>query len=345
MVDQVLTDPRTTPAVLLRAGEVVLPALRQALTALHPDLAVMAGYHCGLSDRHGLPVPARSGKMLRPALVLLASRTVTASVTSPPAEVVAGAVVVQLVHEFSLLHDDIMDRDRTRRGRPAAWAVYGAGKALLVGDAVLALAVSLLAEHIEAEAVLAEALVRLCTGQADDLFSLTSATVTVADWERMAGGKTGALIAASCRIGAVLAGADRETVAVLGAAGTQLGLAFQAIDDWLGIWGDPRTTGKPVGADIAARKRSLPVVAGLANPAGRSTRRLAALLTSARELTADDILSVTTLLEQMHADEYTRGYARQHATVALDTLATLTIPREVWWDWADLIAFLTARVS
>jgi geranylgeranyl diphosphate synthase type I len=327
------------------ARSLTLPTLRRAIGTLHPDLAVVAGYHCGLTDQHGRPVTAGGGKMLRPALVFLSARTTGPPATHPDAEgVVAGAVAVQLVHEFSLLHDDIMDRDRTRRGRPTAWTVYGLDTALLAGDALLALAVSILAKHSQAAAVMADAMVGLCAGQADDLAFEAGSTVTVADWERMAAGKTGSLICAACQIGALLADADRRTTAVLGTVGTQLGLAFQAMDDWLGVWGNPQVTGKPAGADIAARKCSLPIAAALTDPSP-AARTLAAILAVDGELTTDDLVAATTALEQTSAGQTTRRHVRQHIARARAALAELTIPPVLRQEWDHLISFLTTRTT
>jgi geranylgeranyl diphosphate synthase, type I len=345
MASPVVAGKQVVPAVLTQVRDHTMPSLRQAITTLHPDLAHVAGYHCGLVDQHGRPDPGGGGKMLRPALVLLAARSVWAPSTSPPTEaVVAGAVAVQLVHEFSLLHDDIMDHDRVRRGRPTAWTVYGIDTAILTGDALLALAVSLLADYPAAEAVLAEAMVGLCAGQADDLTSRSRPIGTVADWERMAAGKTAALISAACRIGAVVAGADDRTATILAVAGTQLGLAFQARDDWLGIWGDPKVTGKPVGADIAARKHSLPITVALAEP-GPAAHTLAAILSTDGDLTADDITAATMILDHAHADETTLHHVRDHVTRARACLAPLTVASGTRRDWDDLITFLTARTT
>lgn len=335
------TLPRV-PASLAESRDLTLPMLRQAVSTLHPDLARVAGYHCGLTDRHGRPVTtSEGGKMLRPALVFLAARTTGAA--APAGNVVAGAVAIQLVHEFSLLHDDIMDRDRTRRGRPTAWTVYGTDAALLTGDVLLALAMSVIAGHPLGAAVLAEAVLQLCAGQADDLALGTRSEATVADWERMASGKTGALIAASCRIGALLGGGTNHAATTLETVGGHLGLAFQAVDDWLGIWGERTRTGKPVGADIAARKRSLPITVTLAQ-SGTVARALAATLATPGDLTADDIAKATAAMDHAHAGEITQEHARRHAARARTGLTSLGVS-PVHRDWDELITFLTARTT
>ncbi|MFC3453790.1 polyprenyl synthetase family protein [Amycolatopsis speibonae] len=346
MANPTVTGVPAVPAALERARETSLPVLRRAIATLHPDLAAVAGYHCGLTDQHGRPVTAGGGgKMLRPALVLLSARTTeTPARTSPSEAVVAGAGAVQLVHEFSLLHDDIMDRDRTRRGRATAWTVYGTDTALLAGDVVMALAISMLGDHPPAAAALAEAVVCLCAGQAEDLALGTRSAVTVADWERMATGKTGALIAASCRVGALLGGGDDGIATALSDIGEHLGLAFQAVDDWLGIWGNSAATGKPVGADIAARKRSLPITATLSTP-GAASQTLAAILDTPGNLTVGDIAEAIAALDHANAGEFTRHHAQRHTTHIRTALGALDLPPEVRRDWDDLVTFLTTRTT
>jgi geranylgeranyl diphosphate synthase type I len=331
-------QPEQRAGILPLAAALTTPAIFRAIGGLHPRLRAVAGYHCGLTDRHGVPMAARRGKMLRPALVFLAARSVGSGVE----RAVAGATAVQLVHEFSLLHDDIMDGDPERRGRLAAWRVFGTSAALLTGDALLASAVANLDGLPAAQSELAAAMTRLCWGQAEDLH--TGPEPSIAHWEQLAAAKSGALLAASCRIGALLADADPTSTAELGRCGFHLGLAFQAIDDWLGIWGDPASTGKPVGTDIAARRPCLPVVFGLADP-GPASRQLTELLLVESVPTLSDFASVVAALDLSHAGESTLAYARRHATLALDCLATVPMPPAVLAEWAELISFLTARTA
>jgi geranylgeranyl diphosphate synthase type I len=163
-----------------------------------------------------------------------------------------------------------MDRDATRRHRPTAWTVFGDADAILAGDALQALALRMLAEDPHpaspaAAARLAACVVELCEGQHADtaLERRPPDEVTLTEVLTMAEAKTGALLGCACAVGALYAGAATEAVEALDAFGRQAGLAFQLIDDVIGIWGDPDRTGKPAGADLAARKKSLPVVAAL----------------------------------------------------------------------------------
>ena len=178
------------------------------------------------------------------------------------------AVAVELVHNFSLLHDDIMDNDTERRHRPTAWTVFGVGAAILAGDALLALAQDMLLEdgHPQgawAARCLSAAVQRLIGGQGSDLAFEKREDVTLAECLDMAGDKTAALMACACSIGAVHLGAPPALAMGLAGFGAHVGLAFQLTDDLLGIWGAPEVTGKPVRADLRARKKSLPVVAAL----------------------------------------------------------------------------------
>lgn len=263
------------PEGVTRGREAFRVALADALDRLHPRLRLVAAYHRGWVDADGRPLDASGGKLLRPALALLGAEAVGAG----SAVAMPGAVASELVHDFSLLHDDLMDGDTERRHRPTAWVVFGLGPAVLAGDALLSLAVDLVQEvqtpgGRRAERILARAVSRLVHGQADDLEFETRQDVTVADYLAMAGGKTSALLACAASIGAALAGAPAATVDALADYGEHLGLAFQLVDDLLGLWGDPDVTGKPVLSDLRARKKSAPVVMALATggPGGQRLR-------------------------------------------------------------------------
>jgi geranylgeranyl diphosphate synthase, type I len=266
------------PPVVGEAAGIVLPALREACERLSPQIAAVVGYHVGWLDTGGRPADLRGGKSVRGALALCSARAAGADASAG----IPGAVAVELVHTFSLLHDDIMDGDRERHGRPAAWAAFGQARAILAGDAALALAYRVLldAGPVGGGAALeslATATERLIDGQALDLDLGGRVDATPEDCIRMCAGKTGALLECAASIGAVLAGAGRAVVEPLAAFGGHLGLAFQAVDDLLGIWGDPAVTGKPVFGDLVQRKTSLPVAIAL-GAGGEDGRELANLL-------------------------------------------------------------------
>ncbi len=250
-------------ALLERVRDDVEPRMRAVMAELPVALRRVGGYHLGWWDERGNALHGMGGKAVRAALTLAASRALGGDGAA-----LTGAVAVELVHNFTLLHDDVMDRDSLRRHRPAAWAVFGTADAILAGDALQALAVQVLARdpHPAARPALdrlAGCMIEMCTGQSTDCAFEQRTDITLGQCEAMALGKTGSLLGGACAIGALYAGAAPGVAAALDAFGRQLGLAFQLVDDILGIWGDPAVTGKPAGADLLSRKKSLPVVAAL----------------------------------------------------------------------------------
>ncbi|MER5469718.1 family 2 encapsulin nanocompartment cargo protein polyprenyl transferase [Streptomyces sp. NPDC002685] len=259
-------DGQEAAGILERARASVDPELRKAIDSLPGSMRRIALYHFGWEQADGTPAVGNAGKAIRPALVLTAVR----ALGGRHGTAVRAAAAVELIHNFTLLHDDVMDRDTTRRHRPTAWTVFGDADAILAGDALQALAQRLLAEDPHpassaAAARLAGCVVELCAGQHTDtaMERLGPGEVTLEECLAMAEAKTGALLGSACAIGGLYAGAGPEDVEALDAFGREAGLAFQLIDDVIGIWGDPSRTGKPAGADLAVRKKSLPVVAAL----------------------------------------------------------------------------------
>ncbi|MER7578002.1 polyprenyl synthetase family protein [Streptomyces sp. NPDC126514] len=331
--------PAARLSCLTEARDLVGPALRGAVYRLPEPARLIAGYHLGWWDEHGQPVDGDSGKAIRAALVLLAARAVGGS----PAAAVPAAVAVELVHNFSLLHDDVMDGDRMRRGRAASWSVFGSAEAILTGDAMLSLAFSVLSEA-DARAggrerglpMLMKAVFELVEGQGQDLAFEKRADVTLAECLAMASGKTASLLACASGLGALFGGGEPSRIEALQRFGRDLGLAFQLVDDLLGIWGDPQRTGKPAGADLFSRKKSLPVVAALMNDSAAADE-LARLYLSTKLLGADEVARAAGLVEEAggrrwasrEAEKYLRAAAsHMHAVQpdpeAADELLRLT---------------------
>ncbi|WP_328540780.1 family 2 encapsulin nanocompartment cargo protein polyprenyl transferase [Streptomyces sp. NBC_00344] len=260
------TEGHEAAALLEHTRAVVDPELRAALQTLPRPLRRIAMYHFGWEHADGTPAAGQAGKAIRPALVLAAVQAVGGNT----GRAVGAAAAVELAHNFTLLHDDVIDRDTTRRHRATAWTVFGIPDAIVVGDAMQALALRLLADDGHPAAVaaagrLATCVIELCAGQHSDCAFETRDDVSLAECLTMAEAKTGALLGCACAIGALYGGAGPEEAAAMDAFGREAGLAFQLIDDLIGIWGEPATTGKPAGADLAAHKKSLPVVAALAS--------------------------------------------------------------------------------
>jgi geranylgeranyl diphosphate synthase, type I len=268
--------------VLERARDKMQPLMREAIARLNPSLRDVISYHLGWTDASGNPAAVKGGKGIRAALA-----TLSAEATWADADVGApGGVAVELVHNFSLLHDDLMDGDVERRHRPTVWTLWGPSAALIAGDALSTLAIDVLLRTPNpaapaAAAALVEATSEMIAGQADDLAFEARRSVSVEECMGMSTAKTGALLGCAASIGAILAGAPPTTVQALRDFGRHLGVAFQAVDDLLGIWGDPATTGKPIGNDIRQRKKSMPLVAALA-AGDDEARELESILFDAR---------------------------------------------------------------
>jgi geranylgeranyl diphosphate synthase type I len=317
------------PDSLERGRLLVEPALRAAVARLHPSLARVAAYHRGWVDADGTPTDAGGGKALRPALALLGAQAAGV----PAAAAVPAGVAVELVHDFSLLHDDLMDSDTERRHRPTAWTVFGPARALLAGDGMLAVAYQLL-DSAAAQGLLARAVDRLVSGQADDLEFEGRTDVTYSDYLAMSMGKTGALLGAAACLGAALGPATLEQLAALTEYGEQVGLAFQLVDDLLGIWGDPAVTGKPVLSDVRSRKKSAPIVLAAAESA-----QVRAYLEGADAEPA----AIAEAIEATGARERVRAEVAVHVERAGRALAGATLEPAAVAELLRTAAYVTGR--
>ncbi len=226
----------------------------------------MLTYHLGWTgDGAG---EQATGKRIRPLLLLLTA----ASCGMDWKKALPAAAAVELVHNFSLVHDDIQDNSPKRRGRPTVWVKWGSPLAINVGDALFALSTLALTDlghefpHdrvLESIRILQQTCLDLTRGQYLDMSFEDRSDVKVEDYWLMVTGKTASLLSASCQIGATLGDADESTEEAYRSFGHFLGLAFQVQDDILGIWGDENVTGKSTASDLIERKKSLPVLVGL----------------------------------------------------------------------------------
>jgi geranylgeranyl diphosphate synthase type I len=340
-----------TAETLDRSRELVAPALRQAVERLDPSTRLVVSYHLGWSDEHGTPIDSNPGKTLRPALALLAAE----AVTGRPEPGLPGAVAVELVHNFSLLHDDLMDRDTERRHRKTVWALWGDATAVLAGDALLSLAHEVLTDGDSpygqaAGQALAVATRELIRGQVQDLAFERRDDVTLDECLDMAAGKTGALLAVSATMGAILAGAPEPLVSALSRFGAQLGMAFQLVDDVLGIWGAPTVTGKPVYSDLIARKKTLPVTWSL-DHGGDAGRELAAWLSRDNWQpqdggpTEDELRYAARLIERAGGRDWAVGEAHDRIGLAEEALDDAGLDPVVRRRLGEVARFVIERQS
>ena len=335
----------TSPPILARARELVEPALRKAIGSLDPHLRTPVEYHFGWAEPDGTPIDrgarGTAGKAVRPALAILGAEAVGGEAEAA----VPGAVALELIHNFSLIHDDIMDGDRIRRHRRTVWDVYGVGDAVIVGDALHTLAFRvLLDEGTPAAAAampkLTEATAAMIAGQAQDLALDRRSDGTLAECVLMERNKTAALLGGSVAVGALLGGAPPGTAATLERFGVELGLAFQAIDDVLGIWGDPQVTGKPVGSDLRERKKSLPVMLAIA-AGGELARRLRVALQ--HDLTNDVIAELSGQLAGAGIRVEVEARADVHVAAALESLDAHPFDPAAAAELRELARFVVAR--
>ncbi|MER5598085.1 polyprenyl synthetase family protein [Streptomyces sp. NPDC002265] len=342
-------DAVDVTALLERGRTLATPVLRAAVDRLAPPMDTVSAYHFGWIDAEGNPTAGDGGKAVRPALAVL-----SAEVTGAAPEVgVPGAVAVELVHNFSLLHDDLMDGDEQRRHRDTVWKVHGPAQAILVGDALFALANEVLLELGTVEAGratrrLTSASRALIDGQAQDISYEHRDRVSVEECLEMEGNKTGALLACASSIGAVLGGADDRTADTLERYGYHLGLAFQAVDDLLGIWGDPESTGKQTWSDLRQRKKSLPVVAALAAGGPASTRLGEILAADAKSsdfatFSEEEFAARAALIEEAGGREWTAQEARRQHTIAIEALNAVDMPEQVRARFTALADFVVVR--
>jgi geranylgeranyl diphosphate synthase type I len=307
----------TVPPAVEDIRAALTAAMRVAVDRLPPAIAGVVQYHLGWRDAEGRITGSDGGKAVRPAIVLLAARAVGGTTEGA----MPGAVALELVHNYSLIHDDVMDGDRERRHRPTVWAVFGIPRAIVAGDALVALAHELLLElpsaaGSRAALELTRATAEMIAGQDDDLAFEARGDVTVEECVTMCGRKTGALLACAGVLGAVLGGGDQAAVEALRTFGANVGLAFQAVDDVLGVWGRPEVTGKPAASDLRQRKKTLPVAHALTTATGPE---LAEVLRSG-DLGNGSMDRAVALLDRAGSRAWSEDLAARHLHAAVGAL-------------------------
>ncbi len=272
----------------------------------------MIRYHFGYAaDQSGGP----RGKRLRSRLLL----HVVASEGARLEDGLDAAAAVEILHNYSLVHDDIEDGDAVRHGRETVWSRYGSAHGINTGDTMCAISYLTLLEGAWPPARIAEMTRRLhganlamCAGQARDLAFERLDTVTEDEYLAMIDGKTAALFAVACELGALAAGCDATRAGEYATLGRAFGRAFQLQDDALGVWGLSGATGKPSGADLARRKWSYPIVWALGQPPSAERTIVAERYASGNALTPGDVADVTAALDAMGADAATELAVKRH---------------------------------
>lgn len=308
------------PTVLQRHRQPVAARMRALLAPYRGGVYDLVEYHLGWRDGEGRPCDGHDGKMMRPALCLAAAAAFDTEDCALNA-----AAALELLHAFSLVHDDIEDGDELRRHRPTLWAAHGVPLALNAGDSLFALAHRALDESVaslppartlQARRIFDDACLRMIEGQHLDLQFESREEVSLDEYLAMVRRKTGALIGASLALGAVCAGAEEQDVETLRDAGVEIGVAFQAVDDGLSVWGDAAVTGKAAGNDAGRGKKSLPAV--LARERGLP-------------------------VEAPAVREAVRSEAQRHASSAREAIRSTGARAEAVAELEQLIAFTLSR--
>lgn len=332
------------PAVLLRYRDDILSHL-QGISRGDSLLYRMMRFQLGFEDESGQALPGGLGKALRPAVCLFTCEVLGADWR----KALPAATALELVHSFSLVHDDIQDRDEERRHCPTLWMLWGVGQAINAGDAFHTLAMRAVSElrgaGVPAERVtrahglLSQATFEMIEGQCLDLQYEERFDLTSRDYLLMISRKTGALIDCAFGLGALVGGADEETLGVFRRAGRHLGLAFQIRDDLLGIWGEPSEMGKPA-SDLWRKKRTLPVIYAMEFPDSRA--RVQEFL-RCEPLTDEEVYDLRSVLEKTGADRYAAELGEKEGRSALDSLREIELPGWALEAYEELVNFSVYR--
>lgn len=291
------------------------------------QLYQMMAYHFGWLDESLRPQTGRPGKRIRPCLCFLACEAVGGS----PRDALPGALAIELIHNFSLVHDDIEDVSILRRNRPAVWSIWGISQGVNVGDGLFALAHLALtggdvppSRMSAAVRALGKTCLALCEGQFLDMRLENVPAIGLDNYMTMIRGKSGALFGCAAQLGGLLGGARTRTVAQLNDFGCVLGEAFQMQDDILGVWGQRSRTGKEA-SDIRYRKRGLPAVIAWETATGGDLERLSELYQNADPLSSGEVEWVRDLFTRLKVRERAEALADERLKCA-EKLLDETVP-------------------
>ncbi|HUT21239.1 MAG TPA: polyprenyl synthetase family protein [Anaerolineae bacterium] len=304
----------------------------------------MMQYHLGWIDGQMAPMQGAQGKRLRPVLCLLACEAAGGRIE----QALPAAAAIELVHNFSLIHDDIEDGSATRRHRATVWKLWGQPQAINVGDGMYTAAYVKLSQLPErgvplqramtALRTLSETCLTLTEGQYLDMTFEDEPTVGLEDYLWMIRCKSAALIACATQLGALLGGAQPEVIAAYRQFGDYLGMAFQVIDDILGIWGSEDETGKSTSSDILARKKTLPIAYALSDPVLQA-------LYAQESIEAGDVSLVIEALERCGARAYAERMAEEYSAQALYHLEKAGLDTPAHRAMGQLARSLLGRTS
>ena len=347
-----IADRAQVPAFFNRYQPVIDRALRSELTRYESDLANTHRYHMGWADKDGQKIVATQGKRLRPTMTLLGAEAAGGEYRCA----LPVATALELVHNFSLIHDDIEDRDRFRHHRPTIWVVWGDETAIVSGNSMLKLADRATRELLgmgirpgmamRVRRAITEAYLRMIEGQYLDINFESRESVSVDEYLGMIERKTGALIETSLYLGALVACNGDSDAAIsegLRRAGYDFGRLFQIRDDILGVWGSDET-GKPVCGDIYNKKKSLPAIHALNVSTGSASSRIQSIYEKP-ELDEVDVQAVLEIMDDNGTYFFCDSMSAKHWSAAAQILDKLDLDSSVRDDFLELGEFLVERSS
>lgn len=333
---------------ILAAIDAEMRAARQQQVEIAPLLWEMLDHHFGWGAGAAGPHSGASGKRVRPLLMALVAQALSGDYR----HVLPAAAALEFLHNFTLIHDDVMDRSRERRHRPAVWALWGSDQAINAGDGLYALAnlaVTYLlraevpgSKAVRAAQVLSQACLWTAEGQVLDMSFAGREQVTTAEYLTMIAHKTGALIEAATKIGALLSSDDEPVIRAYAQFGRDLGLAFQVRDDYLGVWGDEAATGKSATGDIREKKKSYPVLVAFER-AGAADQETLSRIYAQETLSDRDVADVLGILERCGAIAETDRIASEYSERALAWLDATGVANPTQDELRQLAVFLIRR--
>lgn len=287
---------------------------------------------------------ALGGKRLRPVLVLMACEAMGGDAV----KALNAAVGLELFHNFTLLHDDVMDKAAVRRGQPTVHRRWNENVAILSGDAMLTMASQYVARVDEAVLqpvleVFNTTAMEIYEGQQWDMDYEQRAEVTEADYIEMIRLKTSVLLGCACKMGAIIAGADEANAKALYEVGLNLGLAFQLQDDVLDVWGDEATFGKEIGGDIMNNKKTYLLINALNRAQGDDLGGLRRWITDEYAMRQEKVPAVRAIYERLGLRQLAQEAIAAYTQKALDGLAQVAMGDDDRKEFAEFINRLVDR--
>jgi len=319
--------------------------LKSALGESTLPLYVMLRYHLGWVDSKGCPQETSGGKRARPTLCLLACEGVGGNWHSA----LPASAAIELMHNFTLIHDDIQDRSWKRRNRPTVWKIWGQAQGINAGDAMHALtqlAVLKLKERgipeekiMLASNTLSQTCLAICEGQYLDIEYEDSLDIGLDNYSEMIAKKTAALFECSLFLGALLGSNNQIQIEHLSSFGKRLGMAYQVQNDLAGIWGEKEIGGKLPYTDIKYKKKTLPIIYTLQRAEGKNREKLLNIYSKAK-ISAEDVSHVLDILDRLGARNYTEEVIERYHLQALQDLEQAGLSPSAQQEMKEVSAFL-----